>query len=81
MKVELVMRIRDNAGYLGRTLSRDDLTFAVVPCVGDGVIWNGEWGVETCIYRYVGIDYVEIGLSPCAAQDVDELVAAGWTLR
>jgi len=80
MKVDLVMRIRGN-DYMGRTLSRDDIAFEVVPVVGDGVIWNGDWAVETCIYRYVGTDYVEVGLSPCSAADVDAFVAAGWVLR
>ena len=80
MKVELVMRIRDPK-YLGQTLSRDDIAFEAIPIVGDGVIWNGDWGVETCIYRYMGPDYVEIGLQPCGADEVENLIAAGWTLR
>ena len=80
MRVDLVMRIRDPK-QMGKTLSRDDIAFEVVPQVGDGVIWNSEWGVVTCIYRYVGPDYIEVGLQPCGAQEVDEHLAAGWVLR
>lgn len=74
------MRIRDSR-YMGQTLSREDMAFEVVPVVGDGVIWHGDWVVETCIYRYVGPDSIEIGLSPCGAADVESFVAAGWVLR
>ena len=66
---------------MGKTLSREDIAFPVVPQVGDGVIWHGDWGVETCIYRYVGPDYIEVGLSPHGAKDVDAFVEAGWMLR
>jgi len=67
--------------YMGRTLTRDDIVFPVIPCVGDGVVWNGDWAVEMCVYRYVGPDYVEVGLSPCSPAEVAEYVAAGWVLR
>ena len=80
MKVRLVMRIRDTR-YMGETLSREDIAFPVLPNVGDGVVWNGDWGVETCVYRYIGPDEVEIGLSTCAGSDVNDLIAAGWVLR
>lgn len=80
MKVELVMHIEDSR-YMGQTLSREDIAFELVPLVGDGVVWNGDWAVETCVSRYVGPDYVQVNLSPCNAGDVEALIAAGWVLR
>lgn len=67
--------------YMGKTLSRNDIEFPVAPLVGDGVIWNGGWAVETCVSRYVGPDYVQVNLSPCSPDDVEAFVAAGWTLQ
>jgi hypothetical protein len=80
MKVELVMRIR-GGDFMGKTLSRDDIAFEILPSVGDGVIWNGGWAVETCVSRYIGPDYAQVNLSPCGSGDVAELIAAGWVLR
>lgn len=82
MKVHLVMRIRSGSvEFAGKTLSRDDIEFPLIPSVGDGVIWNGDWAVETCVYRYVGPDYIEVGLSPCGESSVTDLIGAGWTFR
>ena len=83
LTIELVMRIggRGSAEYLGKTLSRDDITFVVVPQIGDSVSWNNEWGAATCIYRIVAPDYIEIGLTACAPSEIEDFVAAGWRLR
>ena len=86
MKVDLVFRIAFEQPYTGKyhggqTLSRDDIAFTVIPCVGDGVIWDGDWAVETCVYRYVGPDYVEVGLGKVAERDIEAFIEAGWVLR
>lgn len=80
MRIDLVKRIAANE-FMGKTLSRDDLTFAVPPMVGDTVFWNADYGGEAVIYRYVGVDWIEVGLTAAGAHEVDTYVAAGWTLR
>jgi hypothetical protein len=77
MKCHLVIRVAGEP----KTLSRDDLEFPVVPVVGDDVFWNDDWGGMRVEYRYVGLDYIELGLGHIGKHEVDAFIDAGWTFR
>ena len=80
MTYHLVIRIRSDK-HIGERLYRDDIVFAVPPVVGDAVSWHGDWGCATVTYRYIGTDWVELGLGVVGEHEIESYVAAGWTFR
>lgn len=80
MTYHLVYRIRD-AAMLARTLFRDDITFVTPPMTGDTVFWDSDWGGSTVTYRYIGKDWIELGLGVVGTHEIESYVAAGWVLR
>ena len=80
MAYHLVRRIHDSKGA-ARVLYREDIFFAVPPVVGDVVFWDSGWGGDTVQYRYVGRDWVELGLPAVGEHEVETYVSGGWLVR
>lgn len=77
-RYDLVYRVN---GAIGKTLARSDITFATPPIVGDAVQWHPDWGLATVQYRYVGDDWIELGLGVLNQSEVADHLAAGWVER